>query len=103
MLLDVFGSLGLSGKEAEKILESIGISVNKNMIPFDSRKPLDPSWIRIGTAAITTRGFDARACRSVAKIMIQALKNPENTELLQELKRQVNDLGRQFPIPLKFI
>lgn len=51
----MFGSLGLTGKEAEKILENIGVSTNKNMIPYDTRKPLDPSGIRIGTPAITTR------------------------------------------------
>ncbi len=55
VLLDIFGSVGLSGKEAEKILEDIGVSTNKNMIPFDIRKPLDPSGIRLGTPAITTR------------------------------------------------
>jgi glycine hydroxymethyltransferase len=54
-LLDIYGSLGISGKEAEQILEHIGVSTNKNMIPYDTRKPLDPSGIRIGTPAITTR------------------------------------------------
>jgi glycine hydroxymethyltransferase len=55
VLLDIHGSLGLTGKDAEHILESIGVSTNKNMIPYDPRKPLDPSGIRIGTPAITTR------------------------------------------------
>jgi len=55
--VDVFGSIGVTGKEAELALETVGLSVNKNMIPFDPRKPLDPSGIRIGTPALTTRGM----------------------------------------------
>lgn len=57
MLIDVFGSYGVSGKEAERALEQVGIALNKNMIPYDTRKALDPSGIRIGTAAVTTRGM----------------------------------------------
>jgi len=64
MLLDVFGSLRITGKEAEKALEEVGISTNKNMIPFDPRKPMDPSGIRIGTPAITTRGMGANEWKS---------------------------------------
>lgn len=55
VLVDVFGSFGISGKEAEHALEKVGISCNKNMIPYDPRKPLDPSGIRLGTPALTTR------------------------------------------------
>jgi glycine hydroxymethyltransferase len=57
MLVDVFGSKQITGKEAEHVLETVGISINKNMIPFDPRKPIDPSGIRLGTPAITTRGM----------------------------------------------
>lgn len=102
ILLDVFSSVGLSGKEAEKILENIGVSTNKNMIPFDTRKPLDPSGIRIGTAAITTRGFTEKECEKLAKIMVSALKNPINTSLHQELKKEVHEMCQQFPIPSQF-
>ena len=56
MLVDIFGSKNITGKEAEKTFEHVGISINKNMIPFDPRKPLDPSGIRLGTPALTTRG-----------------------------------------------
>lgn len=101
-MLDVFSSVGLSGKEAEKILENIGVSTNKNMIPFDTRKPLDPSGIRIGTAAITTRGFTEKECEKLAKIMVSALKNPINTSLHQELKKEVHEMCQQFPIPSQF-
>lgn len=103
LLLDITGSVGLSGQEAETILENIGISTNKNMIPFDTRKPLDPSGIRIGTAAITTRGFGVEECRSLAKIMCSAIKNPKNVDLHVELRQKIGDLCRQFPIPKTFI
>lgn len=103
LLLDIAGSVGLSGQEAEVILENIGISTNKNMIPFDIRKPLDPSGIRIGTAAITTRGFGVEECRSLAKIICLAIKDPKNVDLHVELRQKVGDLCRQFPIPKKFI
>lgn len=103
LLLDVYSSLGLSGKQAEEILEKIGISTNKNMIPYDTRKPLDPSGIRIGTPAITTRGFGIEECRSLAKIMVLAMKNPENVEQNVELRQKVVDLCRSFPIPKTFL
>lgn len=99
LLLDVFGSLWLSGKQAENILESIGISTNKNMIPFDTRKPLDPSGIRLWTPAITTRWFNTKDCEILAQIITKALKNHGDTTLLQDLKKNVRDLCVQYPIP----
>lgn len=73
------------------------------MIPFDSRRPLDPSGIRIGTPAITTRGFGVEECRNLAKIMVLAMKNPENVEQNVELRQKVVDLCRSFPIPKTFL
>lgn len=102
ILLDVFGSFGITGKEAEKILENIGVSTNKNMIPFDSRKPLDPSGIRLGTPAITTRGFKEKECQLLAQIIISALKNPQDVDLQNSLKKQVQELCQKFPIPSHF-
>lgn len=99
VLLDIFGSLGMSGKEAEILLERIGVSTNKNMIPFDTRKPLDPSGIRFGTPAITTRGFDTEASKKLAGIMIQALQNPTDDSLIDTLKQQVRTLCIQYPLP----
>ena len=69
------------------------------MIPFDTRKPLDPSGIRIGTPAITTRGFDVAASIKLADIMIEALKNPSDNDLHKTLKEQVRTLCIQYPIP----
>jgi glycine hydroxymethyltransferase len=99
ILLDVFGSLGISGKEAEHALEMAGISCNKNMIPYDPRKPMDPSGIRLGTPAITTRGMKQDAAIKVADIMIQALRNHDKEDILTTLKSQVRSLCEAYPIP----
>lgn len=69
------------------------------MIPFDPRKPLDPSGIRIGTPAITTRGFDEARSEQLAHIMVAALRNSTNESLLLDLKAQVRELCIQYPIP----
>ncbi len=99
VLVDVFGSLWISWKEAERALEKVGISCNKNMIPFDPRKPLDPSWIRLGTPAITTRGMKVDATCEVTEIMISALKNHDNDEYLQWLRKKIHVLCEKYPIP----
>lgn len=98
LLLDVFGSLGVTGKEAEHALESVGISVNKNMIPFDPRKPLDPSGIRVGTPAITTRGMKEPEMEIVGNIILEALKNKDEEAKLTALKQEVLSLCRKFPL-----
>ncbi|OIP55091.1 serine hydroxymethyltransferase [Candidatus Gracilibacteria bacterium CG2_30_37_12] len=98
MLLDVFGSLGVTGKEAEHALEEVGISTNKNMIPFDPRKPLDPSGIRIGTPAITTRGMGRNEMEILGNIMIRTLKNRESVSELEKIKQEVKELCVKFPL-----
>lgn len=98
MLLDVFGSYGITGKEAEKALEIVGISTNKNMIPFDPRKPLDPSGIRIGTPAITTRGMKQDEMETLGKIIIKTLMNRENSSELEIIKQEVKNLCVKFPL-----
>src|ERR1700722_6600429 len=75
MLVDIFGSKNITGKEAERALETVGISINKNMIPFDPRKPLDPSGIRLGTPALTTRGAGEKDMQTVAGFIDEALMN----------------------------
>lgn len=99
ILLDVFGSLGITGKEAEIALEKAGISCNKNMIPYDPRKPLDPSGIRLGTPAITTRGMREDGVKQVADIIVRALKNHQDDTLLASLKNEVKTLCEAYPIP----
>lgn len=98
VLIDVYKSLWISWKEAEQALKKVGISVNKNMIPYDTRKPLDPSWIRIWTSAITTRWMKEEETELVANIFIQALKNKDDENKLKELKQEVLDLCKKFPI-----
>lgn len=99
MLIDMFGSKGITGKEAEHALETVGISINKNMIPFDPRKPLDPSGVRIGTPAITTRGMKERHMQIVAQLMDKALINKDNEEALKKLRKEVKEFSIKFPVP----
>jgi len=99
ILMDVASSLpGLDGKIAEKILEKIGISVNKNSIPFDEAPPLRPSGLRLWTPALTTRGFGKKEFKQVAKIIDKALKNYQDEKILQQLKEEVGELAREFPL-----
>jgi glycine hydroxymethyltransferase len=99
MLVDVFGSKQITGKEAEKILEFVGISINKNMIPFDPRKPLDPSGIRLGTPAITTRGAKEADMEVVANLIDEALMNRVDENKLKEIKKKVVEFSLKFPVP----
>ncbi len=99
MLVDVFGSKNITGKEAEHVLEEIGISINKNMIPYDTRKPLDPSGIRLGTAALTTRGMKEAHMDTVAEFIDAALANKDNAAELENLARKVKRFSVDFPVP----
>lgn len=97
LLLDVRG-LQLTGKEAEKALDEIGITANKNTIPYDPEKPFVTSGLRIGTAAVTSRGFNLEAMDEVAAIMALTLQNPNDQETLQEAKQRVHELTKKFPL-----
>ncbi|HHS2994960.1 TPA: serine hydroxymethyltransferase [Staphylococcus argenteus] len=96
--VDVKGSIELTGKEAEKTLDSVGITCNKNTIPFDQEKPFVTSGIRLGTPAATTRGFDEDAFEEVAKIISLALKNSKDEEKLQQAKERVAKLTAEYPL-----
>lgn len=95
--VDVKSTLQITGKKAEKILESIGIICNKNMIPFDTEKPFYTSGIRLGTPAMTTRGFKEEEFKQVGLIIVNALKDPSE-ENLEKLAKQVTSLCEKFPI-----
>ena len=86
-------TLGVTGKEAETLLSNINISTNKNMVPFDLRTPFDPSGLRIGTAALTTRGMKEREMRIIAGIIAATLKTKST-----HAKRAVGELTKRFPI-----
>lgn len=97
LLVDV-RSLGLTGKVAEKVLDEVGVTVNKNTIPNETESPFVTSGIRIGTAAVTSRGFDVDAMDEVASIIAFTLKNTEDAEKLQEAKDRVAKLTAKFPL-----
>jgi glycine hydroxymethyltransferase len=98
MLVDVT-VLGIGGSTAEKALEACGITVNKNMIPFDKRKPMDPSGIRIGTPALTTRGMGTDEMRRIGGWILEALKHPSDASVLGRIRGEVSELCAQFPVP----
>ena len=98
ILLDVKNSCGLTGKEAEMLLDKIHITVNKNTIPNDSESPMITSGIRIGSPAMTTRGFKESEFIKVGKIIARALQNPSNDVLLDSLANEVLELTRNFKI-----
>jgi len=98
MLVDVT-PLGIGGKLAEETLDRCGITCNKNMIPFDERKPMDPSGIRLGTPALTTRGMGTDEMNQIAAWILRVLKSPADEKLVAATKAEVADLAEQFPVP----
>ncbi|GET05820.1 serine hydroxymethyltransferase [Ligilactobacillus agilis] len=97
LLVDVRG-FGLTGKDAEKLLDEVNITVNKNSIPFETLSPFKTSGIRLGTPAITSRGFDQADCAKVAELIIQVLENPTDDQVLASVKNQVQALTDAHPI-----
>lgn len=89
---------GLSGKQAEEVLEEVGITVNKNMIPFDQRTPVDPSGIRLGTPALTTRGMKESEMEHIAELLVKALDNHENALVKASIREEIRDLCMEFPL-----
>jgi glycine hydroxymethyltransferase len=98
LLVDVT-PLGIGGKLAERSLDRCGITVNKNMIPYDERKPIDPSGIRIGTPALTTRGMKTDQMRSIGAWILAALRAPEDETTLNKIRDEIRELCQQFPVP----
>lgn len=98
MLCDVT-SVGSTGKIAEAALDHAGITANKNMIPYDQRKPMDPSGIRLGTAALTTRGMKEAEMKQVGGWILEIFRNPENDTVTQRVKSEIREFTKNFPVP----
>ena len=97
MTLDLRGT-GKTGKDIANVLETAGITANKNTVPNDPESPFVTSGIRLGTAAVTTRGFDEAAMKTIADIIAQAVKNSDNADVLKELKKKSEELCMKFPL-----
>lgn len=97
ILVDV-SKIGLTGKKAEELLEKVNIIVNKNVIPFDKRAPWDPSGIRIGTPAVTTRGMKESEMEIIGKIISNVLKNPDKKNLIEKYRNEIKELCKEFPL-----
>ena len=98
MLVDIT-SLDMSGKKAERILDSVGITANKNAIPNDPRPPMQTSGIRLGSPAVTTRGYGVPEMRQVARMIVETLGHPEDDAVLNRVRDEVAELARRFPHP----
>ncbi|MGG0814032.1 serine hydroxymethyltransferase [Paenibacillus alvei] len=97
MLIDT-RNINITGKDAEKVLDSVGITVNKNAIPFDPTSPFITSGIRIGTPAATSRGMDEAAMRVIGQVIAMTLKQPQDKAVLSKARGMVSDLTAQFPL-----
>ena len=98
MMADVT-TIGLTGKIAEEALDKAGITVNKNMIPYDKRKPLDPSGIRIGTAALTTRGMKEDEMRKVGSWILKILRAADDDHNIDQVRAEIKEFTADFPVP----
>ncbi len=98
MMCDVT-TIGLSGKVAEHALDAAGITVNKNMIPYDQRKPMDPSGIRIGTAALTTRGMKTDEMKRVGSWILAALKSHEDAAEIERIRSEIAEFAKAYAVP----
>jgi len=98
VLVDL-SQMGITGNAAEKALDAAGITVNKNAIPFDPRPPQIASGIRLGTPAVTARGFGVREMEQVARLIVRVLSNLGNQRVHDEIQHQANEICRKFPVP----
>jgi glycine hydroxymethyltransferase len=96
VLVDVFGSKGVTGKEAQDALDEVGISLNKNMIPDDPRSPMDPSGIRIGVPAVTSRGMKEKEIRQICKWINEVIENYKDKKILNKIHKEVKKLCKKF-------
>lgn len=98
ILVDVYNSFGITGKEAEKLLDKIHITVNKNTIPKETLSPFKASGIRIGSPAMTTRGLKEKDFEEIANIIINVLRNKDDKEILKQEKKHVLEITKKYPL-----
>ena len=103
ILADVYGSLGVPGKIAQSVLDEVGLSLNMNSIADDTRSPMDPSGIRFGTPAMTTRAMKEKEATRVAELMIETLRNVENAGKKAEIKAEIKEICLAHPVPDSFV
>jgi glycine hydroxymethyltransferase len=99
LLLVDLSPIGITGRAAEKALDAVGITVNKNVIPFDPQPPQITSGIRLGTPAVTSRGFEAKEVKSIARLIVKVLSNLGDENINNEVRQQVNEMCNKFPVP----
>jgi glycine hydroxymethyltransferase len=99
LLLVDLSNTGITGKQAEDVLDSVGITVNKNAIPFDTSSPQVSRGIRLGTPAVTTRGFGPEEMRRIARLIVKMLANIDNEKIHNEVRQEVADISNRFPVP----
>jgi glycine hydroxymethyltransferase len=99
LVIDTVKSFGIDGRKAEQTLDRIGLATNKQVIPDDPNPPMRPSGIRLGSPACTTRGMRESEMRSVARFIVEALRNPDDASLHDRLATEVKDLAARFPVP----
>src|SRR5258707_1960121 len=97
LLVDVFAK-GIRGKETEAALDKANITVNKNGIPFDVNPPLNPSGIRLGSPAVTTRGFREPEMREIASVIAEVLRDTQNEQVIAAVRKRPGVLSDRFPL-----
>ena len=103
LLADVHSSLGITGQEAETVLDEVGITLNKNMIADEKRTAMDPSGIRFGTPAMTTRGMKEGETTLLAELMLRTLNAKDDAAEKQAIQKEVQALCEKFPVPESFV
>ena len=98
ILVDVYNSFGITGKDAESLLDKIHITLNKNTIPNETLSPMKASGVRIGSPAMTTRGLKEKDFEKIANIIYNVLSNPNDKKILKEEKKKVLELTKKYPL-----
>jgi glycine hydroxymethyltransferase len=99
VLIDVFGSFGIAGREAQTLLEKVGLSTNANTIPGETRTPFDPSGLRLGSPAMTTRGLGVKEFQQIGNWIVEILSQPNNASVHNRIHEEVKAVCVRHPVP----